>query len=70
LRKIYEDYKIVKKKTILKSIESLEKRKNEHEAKLEKGKIENLEDSIIDYWEKEIKIFEREIQKNRERLEK
>ena len=48
----------------------MEKRKQEHIDKINKGKIDKLDETIIDYWKKEIDIFEREIQKNKQKLKK
>ena len=61
---------MARKKTIEKSIKNLEKRKQEHIDKINKGKIDKLDETIIDYWKKEIDIFEREIQKNKQKLKK
>jgi len=61
---------MARKKTIEKSIKNLEKRKQEHLDKINKGKIDKLDETIINYWKKEIDIFEREIEKNKQKLKK
>jgi len=61
---------MARKKTIEKSIKNLEKRKQEHLDKINKGKMDKLDETIINYWKKEIDIFEREIEKNKQKLKK
>jgi len=53
-------------KKIKKSIESLEKQIERHKDKIKSGKVSEV---ILDYWEKEIEIFEREIEKKKKKLE-
>ena len=58
----------MKKKHIMKSIESLEKQKQEHKKKIEDYGGKNY--TLIEYWEKEIGQFDEEIKKRRRDLEK
>ena len=61
---------MARKKTIIKSIKNLEKRRQEHIEKINQGKTDKLDETLLDYWKKEVEIFEREIQKNKEKLKK
>ena len=54
------------KKRRKKKIESLKKQKDEHLKKIQTYKGKNY--ALIDYWEKEIKNFEEEIEEEEERL--
>ena len=58
-----------KKKKIKKSIESLEKRKKEHEEKIENYIGSGGKDySLIEYWEGEVGRFEKEKEKQEKKL--
>lgn len=56
------------KRRIIKSIRSLEKRKREHLSKIKKGKRENLDEGLMNYWEKETIVFNNEIKKEKQKL--
>lgn len=58
------------KKRILKGIESLEKEKREHEMKMKEEMAKNKDNPVLDYWEKELKAFDKEIKKKRKKLGK
>ena len=59
---------MVNKKRVKKAIESLKKRKEEHEEKI---KIySEKDDTLINYWKGEIERFEKEILKKERKLRK
>ena len=55
------------KKKRKKKIESLKKQKEKHLKKIEMYKGKNY--SLIDYWKKEIKDFDEELEEEKEKLE-
>lgn len=59
---------IMEKKKIKKSIESLEKQKQEHREKIEDYDGKNY--ALLDYWEKEISSFDNKIDELKRKLEK
>lgn len=61
-----------RKKRLKKAIESLEKRRKEHLQKIEeeRNKEKNKNYALVDYWEREIKIFELEKEKKQKLLKK
>jgi len=61
---------MVNKKTILRSIKSLEEQKKIHEEKIRKEKRKYPNNPVIEYWEKQIKRFEEDINKAKERIRK
>jgi len=56
------------KKKIIKSIRSLEKRKKEHEIERRKEISKNKDNPVINYWEEEIKRFDKKIKEKKEKL--
>lgn len=58
----------MEKKKIEKSIESLEKQKEKHKEKIDT--YEGVNYSLIDYWGKEIRRFEEEIEHLKDKLKK
>ena len=56
------------KKKIKKSIESLKKQRDLHKEKITELEKKDRENPLIDYWEKEIEKFDREIEKEEEKL--
>ena len=57
----------MEKKKIKKSIESLEKRKQEHREKIETYNGKNY--ALLEYWEKEIKSFDSKVEELKRKLE-
>ena len=57
----------MEKKKIKKSIESLEKQRQEHSAKIEDYDGKNY--ALLDYWKKEINSFDNKIEELKRRLE-
>jgi peptidoglycan hydrolase CwlO-like protein len=57
----------MEKKKIKKSIESLEKQRQEHRAKIEDYDGKNY--ALLDYWKKEINSFDNKIEELKRRLE-
>ena len=54
------------KKRIKKSIESIEKLIKEHKNKIEE--YDGKKDFLIDYWKKQVEVFEREKEKEKKKL--
>lgn len=57
-----------KKKKILKSIESFKKQIEEHKRKVKEYGGKNY--ALLNYWEKEIKVREEQMEREKEKLEK